>query len=109
MAELVSEMPRKYPYFSAVTPPDKSWVAFVSSVENMNVVGLVTERDQADLSAAVYELDALVTATQIVGAIGNDGRKKIGPDDFLNFSDKLNKVLGKIRTVLERQKCEKLG
>jgi hypothetical protein len=109
MAELVSEMPRKYPYFSSVMSADRSWVAFVSSVENINVTGLFTERDQADLSAAVYELDALVTATQIVGAIGNDGRKKIGPDDFLNFSDKLNKVLGKIRTVLERQKCEKLG
>lgn len=109
MAELVSEMPRKYPYFSSVMSADKSWVAFVSSVENVNVIGLVTERDQADLSAAVYELDAIVTAAQIVGAIGNDGRKKIGPDDFLNFSDKLNAVLGKIRAVLERQKCEKFG
>ena len=102
MADLVSEMPRKYPYFSAVTPPDKSWVAFVSSVENMNVVGLVTERDQADLSAAVYELDVIATAGR---KVVNEGDRA----DFLEFVKKLNTVSSKIEDVLRRQKCEKLG
>jgi hypothetical protein len=101
MAELVSEMPRKYPYFSAVTPPDKSWVAFVSSVEDMNVVGLFTERDQADLSAAVYLLDVIATAGR---KVVNEGDRA----DFLEYVKKLNTVSSKIEGVLRRQKCDKL-
>jgi hypothetical protein len=91
MAELVSEMPRKYPYFSAVTPPDKSWVAFVSSVEDMNVVGLFTERDEADLSKAVYMLDA-----------ANDTIDNNVSESNLMAASVL------IRQILERKKCDKL-
>jgi hypothetical protein len=93
MAELVSEMPRKYPYFSVVTPPDKSWVAFVSSVEDMeeNVVGLFTERDEADLSKAVYMLDA-----------ANDTIDNNVSESNLMAASVL------IRQILERKKCDKL-